>query len=181
MVGYQPLQARFVFVLWDTRFDLVPMLGYNQYMIAQQIRSEIAVAMKARDQVRLDTLRGAVTAFTNELVSKGRKPTEELTDAEAVVVLKRLGKQRKDAMEQFEKGGRHELAEKEALELKIIEAYLPQGASREDIERVARIKKDELGVIDASGIGKLTGAVMKEFAGTADGNDVKEVVAALFA
>jgi uncharacterized protein YqeY len=149
-------------------------------MITQQIRSEIPVAMKARDSVRLDTLRGAVTAFTNELVAKGRKPTDELTDPEAVAVLKRLGKQRKDAIEQFEKGGRPELAEKESQELKIIEAYLPQGASREDIERVAKAKKDELGVTDTSGIGKLTGAVMKEFGGTADGNDVKEVVAALF-
>ena len=136
--------------------------------------------MKARDSVRLDTLRGAVTAFTNELVAKGRKPTDELTDAEAVAVLKRLSKQRKDAIEQFEKGGRPELAEKELQELKIIETYLPPGASREDIERVAKAKKEELGITDASGIGKLTGAVMKEFAGTADGNDVKEAVAALF-
>lgn len=155
-------------------------IRYNPFMITQQIRSEIPVAMKARDQVKLDTLRGAVTAFTNELVAKGRKPTEELTDPEAVAVLKRLCKQRKDAIEQFEKGGRPELAEKESQELKILEAYVPQGASREDIERVAKAKKDELGVTDASGIGKLTGAVMKEFAGTADGNDVKEAVATLF-
>ncbi len=115
-----------------------------------------------------------------QLVAKGRKPTDELTDPEAVAVLKRLAKQRKDAIEQFEKGGRPELADKESQELKIIEAYVPQGASREDIERVAKAKKEELGVSDASGIGKLTGAVMKEFAGTADGNDVKEAVAALF-
>jgi len=145
-------------------------------MITQQIRSEIPVAMKARDQVRLDCLRGAITAFTNELVSKGRKPTEELNDAEAVVVLKRLSKQRKDAMEQFEKGGRPELAEKEATELKIIEAYLPQSTSREEIERVAKVKIAELAITDKSGMGKLTGAIMKEFAGNADGNDVKTVI-----
>ena len=149
-------------------------------MITQQIRSEIGAAMKAHDSIRLETLRGAVTAFTNELVSKGRKPTDELTDAEAVTVLKRLGKQRKDAIEQYEKGGRPELAEKEAAELKIIEAYLPQGASRADIERVAKAKKEELGVTDVSGIGKLTGAILKEFGGNADGNEVKEIVAALF-
>jgi uncharacterized protein YqeY len=149
-------------------------------MITQQIRSEIPIAMKARDQVRLDTLRGAVTAFTNELVAKGRKPTDELSDTEAVVVLKRLGKQRKDAIEQYTTGNRPELAEKESTELKIIEAYLPQTTSREDILRVATAKKSELGVTDASGIGKLTGAVMKELGGNADGNDVKEVVAGLF-
>ena len=150
-------------------------------MITAQIRSEIPVAMKARDSVKLDTLRGAVTAFTNELVAKGRKPTDELSDPEAVAVLKRLAKQRKDAMEQFEKGGRPELAEKEASELKILEASVPAGASREDIERVALEKKTELGIADAAGLGKLTGAVMKEFAGTADGNDVKEIVTKILA
>ena len=139
----------------------------------------MTAAMKARDSLRLDTLRGAITAFTNELVAKGRKPTEELADNDAVNVLKRLAKQRKDAAEQFEKGNRMELAQKESKELKIIEEYLPQMASREEIEKVARAKKEELGVTDVSGIGKLTGVVMKEFAGRADGNDVKAVLAAL--
>ncbi len=136
----------------------------------------MTAAMKAKDDLRRDTLRGALAAFTNELVAKGRKPTEELADNDAVTVLKRLGKQRKEAAEVYTKGGRAELAEKELSELKIIEAYLPQTASREAIEKVARAKKEALGVTDASGIGKLTGAVMKEFAGRADGNEVKEVV-----
>lgn len=137
-------------------------------------------AMKARDDLRVQTLRGAMAAFVNELVAKGKKPTEELDDAGAVTVLKRLAKQRKDSAEQFAKGGRQELADKELAELKIIEIYLPQTASREEIEKVARAKKEELGVTDASGIGKLTGVVMKELAGRAGGNDVKEVVASLF-
>lgn len=137
-------------------------------------------AMKAREQIKVDTLRGAMTAFTNELVAKSRKPTEELADADAVSVLKRLAKQRKDAAEQFAAGNRPELAQKEAAELAIIEAYLPQMASREEIEKVARAKKEELGVADVSGIGKLTGVVMKEFAGRADGNDVKDVLRSLF-
>jgi len=140
----------------------------------------MTVAMKARDSLRVDTLRGALAAFTNELVAKGKKPTEELPDNDAVGVLKRLAKQRREAADQYEKGGRAELAQKESEELKIIELYLPQMAGREEIEKVARTKKEELGVADASGVGKLTGAVMKEFAGRADGNDVKEVVAALF-
>lgn len=140
----------------------------------------MTAAMKAREQLKVDTLRGAMTSFTNELVAKGRKPTEELEDKDAITVLKRLAKQRKDAAEQFEKGGRKELAEKEMMELSILEAYLPQMASREEIERVARAKKEELGVADASGAGKLTGAVMKEFAGAADGDVVKEVVQSLF-
>jgi uncharacterized protein YqeY len=149
-------------------------------MISDEIRTELTVAMKARDQIKVDTLRGALAAFTNELVAKGRKPTEQLDDKEAVAVLKRLAKQRKDSVDQFTAGGRTELAAKEANELKIIEEYLPQSVGRDEIEKVARAKKEELGVTDPSGIGKLTGAVMKEFSGTADGNDVKEVVASLF-
>ena len=148
-------------------------------MLAQKIREEMKDAMRAKDDLRVQTLRGALAAFTNELVAKGKKPTDEVDDAMAVSVLKRLAKQRKDSAEQFAAGGRPELAEKESTELKIIEAYLPQTAAREEIEKVARAKMAELGVTDAAGIGKLTGAVMKEFAGRADGNDVKEVLASL--
>jgi hypothetical protein len=149
-------------------------------MLTQQIRTDMTAAMKAKDDLKRDTLRGALAAFTNELVAKGRKPTEEVSDQDAVTVLKRLAKQRKDSTEQFTAGGRPELAEKEMSELKIIEAYLPQTAGRDEIEKVARAKMAELGIADASGVGKLTGAIMKEMAGRADGNDVKEVVASLF-
>lgn len=146
-------------------------------MLTAKIRTDMVVAMKAKDDLRVQTLRGAIAAFTNELVTKGRKPTEELDDKDAVTVLKRLGKQRKEAAEVYEKGGRAELAAKEMKELKIIEEYLPQMASRGEIERIARAKKEELNITD---VGKLTGAVMKEFAGRADGTDVKDVVQKMF-
>jgi uncharacterized protein YqeY len=148
-------------------------------MLTSQIKTDMMAAMKAREQLKVDTLRGAMTAFTNELVAKGKKPTEDLPDADAIAVLKRLAKQRKDSVEQFTRGQRPELAQKEADELKIIEAYLPETASREDIEKVARAKLAEMNV-DKAGMGKLMGAVMKEFNGTADGGDVKAVVASLF-
>lgn len=150
---------------------------YTFLMLAQKIRSDMTAAMKAKDDLRVQTLRGALAAFTNELVAKGRKPTEELADNDAIIVLKRLGKQRKEAAEQYEKGGRKELADKESTELKIIEEYMPQMAGREEIEKVARAKIAE-GITDA---GKLTGAVMKEFAGRANGGDVKEVVTKVLA
>ncbi|MDP3645872.1 MAG: GatB/YqeY domain-containing protein [bacterium] len=149
-------------------------------MLTQKVRADMMAAMKARDALRLETLRGALSAFTNELVAKNRKPTDELADPEAVTVLKRLAKQRQDSAEQFTAGGRAELATKEMSELGIIKEYIPAGASKDEIEKVARAKMAELGITDQSGIGKLTGAVMKEFAGRADGNDVKEVVASLF-
>jgi len=145
-------------------------------MLVQKIRSDMTSAMKARDSLRVETLRGALSAFTNELVAKRLKPTEELGDNDAVAVLKRLAKQRKEAAEQYGIGGRAELAEKENKELKILEEYLPQTASREDIEKVVRAKMAELKISDTSGAGKLTGAVMKELAGNADGSVVKEVI-----
>ena len=145
-------------------------------MLVQKIRSDMTSAMKARDSLRVETLRGALSAFTNELVAKRLKPTEKLGDNDAVAVLKRLAKQRKEAAEQYGIGGRAELAEKENKELKILEEYLPQTASREDIEKVVRAKMAELKISDTSGAGKLTGAVMKELAGNADGSVVKEVI-----
>ena len=145
-------------------------------MLSQYIRTQMIAAMKAKDQVRLDTLRGCLAAFTNELVAKGRKPTDELTDDEATAVLKRLGKQRADAAEQYTKGGRAELAQKEAAEKKIIEEFLPQMASREEIEKVVREKMSGADMSDKAAMGKLIGVVMKEFGGRADGNDVKAVV-----
>jgi len=148
-------------------------------MLVQDIKAQMIAAMKAKDELRTQTLRGCMAAFTNELVAKGRKPTEELTDDEAMAVLKRLGKQRTDAIDQYTKGNRPELAEKEAAEKKIIEEFLPQMASREEIEKVARAKQAEMNV-DQAGAGKLMGAVIKEFAGRADGAAVKEVVTSLF-
>ncbi len=136
-------------------------------------------AMRAKDQLLVDTLRGIIASCTNELVAKGKKPTDEVTDADVITVVKRLAKQRKDSAEQFDKGNRPELAEKERAELKLLEAYLPQMASREEIEKVAKAKMTEIGVTDKAGIGKLTGAIMKELGGNVDGNDVKAVLASL--
>ena len=148
-------------------------------MLTVTIRDAMKSAMKARDDLRVQTLRGALAAFTNELVAKGRKPTDQLSDPEAVVVLKRLAKQRKEAADQYVRGERGELADKELRELSIIETYLPAMLSREEIEKVARVKKEELGILDQSGAGKLTGAVMKALGGRADGTDVKAVVSSL--
>jgi len=146
-------------------------------MLTTTIREEMKMAMKARDELRLSVLRGMLAAFTNELVAKGRKPTDALSDEEALAVLKRLHKQRIDAAEQFEKGGRAELAEKERTERVMIEVYLPAKPSREQIEKSVREKMAELGVSDQSDMGKLMGAVMKHLGGNADGNDVKAVIA----
>jgi hypothetical protein len=145
-------------------------------MIHTQLREEMIKAMKARQALRLSVLRGLLSSFTNEAVSKGRKPDADLTDEEAMAVIKRAGKQRKDSIEQFEKGGRADLAEKEQAELQIISEYLPEEMSREEIEKMAKMKIEELGIKDKAGAGKLTGALMKELGGRADGTLVREVI-----
>jgi uncharacterized protein YqeY len=142
----------------------------------QSIKASIPEALKARDEVRLRTLRSLVTAMTNEVVAKKRKPDEFLTDEEALAVIKRAANQRKDSIEQYEKGGRPELAEPEYAELTIIESYLPAQMSREEIETVVRTKMTEMNVTSKSEAGKFTGAVMKDLKGQADGATVKEVI-----
>lgn len=150
-------------------------------MIHESIKAGIPDAMRAKDAVRLQTMRSLTTAMTNEVVAKKRKPDEFLTDEDALIVLKRAANQRKDSIEQYEKGGRPELAEVERAELLIIESFLPEQMSREQIEEVVRAKIAETGVTDKSGAGKLTGAVMQELKGKADGGLVKEVIDSLLA
>lgn len=145
-------------------------------MLKQKIKDEIKQAMIAKDQVRLLTLRGLSAAVTSEYVVKGTKKEEEVTDEDIIVIIKRLVKQRKDAIEQYTAGGRPELAENEAAELKVLEAYLPQTMSREEIKKIAEAKKTEMGITDKSKIGMFVGALMKDLKGKADGADVKAVV-----
>jgi uncharacterized protein YqeY len=145
-----------------------------------QIKDEIKKSMLARDAVRTGVMRGLVAAFTNELVAKNRKPTEELADADALAVIKRMVKQRKDSIEQFQKGGRADLVASEQAELAILETFLPASMPREQIKKVAEAKKAELGVTDKAGMGKLIGAISKELKGQADGADIKAVVESLF-
>ncbi len=145
-----------------------------------KIKAKIKESMIAKDAIALNVYRGISAAFTSEVMAKGKTPQDTLADEDCIVVLKRLAKQRKDSIDQFQKGGRPELADSEMAELMIIETLLPKGASKEEIRVVAESKKAELGITDKAKVGILTGAVMKEFKGSADGNDVKEVVESLF-
>ena len=148
-------------------------------MLSTKIREELTTAMKARDAVKMNTLRGLLTGFMNELVAKGIKPQEQISDEDALAVIKRAVKQRKDSIEQFRKGNREELAQKEEAELKILETYIPAQMSREQIEVVAKQVKERLGITDKSKMGQFVGAVMKEIKGGADGSLVKEVAESL--
>lgn len=144
-------------------------------MLTQRIKDDMKEAMKAKDDLRVQTLRGAMAAFTNELVAKGRKPTEEMTDEEVLAVLKRLAKQRKDSIDLYTKGNRPELAEKETNELKVIESYLPQMASEEEVEKAAKEMITKMNA-DKTKMGQVMGATMKALGGNADGAVVKKIV-----
>ncbi|MEX2341025.1 MAG: GatB/YqeY domain-containing protein [Candidatus Paceibacterota bacterium] len=140
------------------------------------IRGELKEAMKAKDEVRLRTVRSMLTAFTNEAVATGKTPQDELDDAAVLGVIKRLAKQRKESIVQFEAAGRPELALPEKAELVILESYLPTLMTQEEIEPIAKAKLAELGIADKSKIGIAIGVLMKDLAGKADGGDMKAVV-----
>jgi len=141
-----------------------------------RIQKEIPDALRAKDQVRLTTLRGTLAAFTNEAVAKGKTPQDKLTDDEAIAVIRRLVKQRKDSIEQFEKGQRQDLADNEKLEMKVLEEFLPAQMSEEKIREIVLKKKEELNPTKEK-LGIFMGAVMKDLrAGQADGAMVKRIV-----
>src|SRR3989344_5199304 len=147
--------------------------------IHETLKKSIPDALRAHDEVKLRTLRSLVTAMTNEVVAKKRKPDEYLIDDEALAVIKRAVNQRKDSIEQFEKASRTDLVEAEKLELALLESYLPAMMSRDEILVIAKAKMAELGVSSKADAGKFTGALMKELKGKADGGDVKAVVDSL--
>src|SRR3989344_4817870 len=137
-------------------------------MIHGEVKNKIKEAMMGKDDTALETYRGMLAAFTNELVAKGKKPNEILSDEEALSVITKMGKQRKDSIEQFEKGNREDLVKIEEAQLKIIEAYLPKLMGRDEVEKVARAKKEELGITDAAKKGMLMSSLMKDLKGKAD-------------
>lgn len=146
----------------------------------EQIKNNIKDSMKAGDKVRLEVMRGLVTAFTNELVSKSRTPQEILTDEDALAVITRLAKQRKDSIEQFTKGGRMDLVEEEKSQLVILEEFLPKLMEREEVLHFIEDKIKEMGAVDVSKKGMIMSTLMKELKGKADGAMVKEIVDLLF-
>src|SRR3990167_5226226 len=95
------------------------------------IKAQMIEAMKAKNALKLGVIRGLLSSFTNEAVAKKRKPDEMLSDEEALGVISRAVKQRKDSIEQYEKGGRQDLADVEKAELSILQTYLPQQMSHE--------------------------------------------------
>lgn len=139
------------------------------------------MAMKNKESVKLNVIRGLLSAMTNEAVSKGKGPDGVLSEDEVLTVITRAAKQRKDSIEQFEKGGRPELATSEKEELTIIQEMLPAQMNRDEIALAAKAKASELGITDKTKANQLMGMLMKDLKGKADGTVVKEVVDSMFA
>src|SRR4051812_28963947 len=141
--------------------------------IAEKIHQDMVQAMKSREEVRLGTLRMMKSAVKNKEIDK-RAP---LDDAETLAVLNTMIKQRQDSIEQFTKGGRQELADKEAVEIALIETYLPRSAGADEINAAVKAVITEMGSPTMKDMGNVMRAVMARFQGArVDGKAVSEAV-----
>lgn len=143
--------------------------------LKQQIISDLTASMKAQDSARTSTLRMVKAGIVNREIEKG----SELDDDELAKLLRSMVKQRKDSVEQFEKGARPELAAKEQAEIEVIEAYLPQAASQDEIDQAVAAAIAETGAASLKDMGKVMKAAQAALAGkNADGRAVSESVKA---
>ena len=143
--------------------------------LEQTLGADIVTAMKAKDQTKLTALRMLKTALTNKSIEKGRA----LEGAEELQVVSMLVKQRRDSIEQFTKGGRTDLADKEQAEIGVLNAYLPAAASDDEITAAVTAAIAETGAAGAKDMGKVMKATMAGLAGkTVDGKKVSETVKA---
>jgi uncharacterized protein len=141
--------------------------------ISEQITKDMTAAMKAREELRLSTLRMMKSAIKNKEIEK----RSALDDKEAFQVLGTMIKQRKDSIEQFTKGGRQELADKEAAEITIIETYMPKAVGDEEIVAAVRATIAEMGSPTMKDMGTVMKNTMAKFAGArVDGKVVSEAV-----
>ena len=143
--------------------------------ISEQVQKDMVEAMRNREELRLSCLRMVKTALKNKEIEK-RGP---LDDQEAQQILATLIKQRRDSVEQFQKGGRQELADKEAAEIKLIEAYLPQAMGAEEIASVVKATIAEMGAPTLKDMGVVMKAAMAKLQATGarvEGKTVSEVV-----
>lgn len=145
--------------------------------VSELINSDIIVAMKAKDKVRLEALRSVKKELIEARTAKGA--ADEMTDSDALLVIKKLVKQRKDSAALFIEQGRQDLAEVELAEMEAIIGYLPVQMSAEEIAVVVKRLVEELGVTSIKEMGKVMSAASSELAGKADGKEISLAVKAL--
>ena len=137
-----------------------------------QLQEELVVAMKAGEKAKMMGLRNIIGKLKAAKIDKG----ESLTDEESQTILKSTAKQLKESIDQYQKGGRDDLAEEEAYELSLLEKYLPEQLSEKIIRDTVKNIVENTGAESIQDMGQVMGASMKEFAGSADGKLVHKIV-----
>lgn len=141
-----------------------------------QIQSDLKDALKSGKKEKAGVLRFLISALKNHQIEIKAKDKDFIEDDDALTVIRRQIKQRKESIAEYQKGNRSDLAEKEKEELAVLEAYAPAQMDEGKIREIVKAKAQEFGTMDKSGFGKLMGAVMKETKGQAEGNLVKKIV-----
>ncbi len=146
--------------------------------LKEKLTEDIKQAMKAKDKIRLETIRSIKKVILEKEVEVRPKGQTKLTPEQELEVLAQQAKQRRDSIEQYRQGGRDDLADKEAQELAIIETYLPRQLSTEEIEAIIDNIIESVGATSPKDMGKVMGPAMKELKGKAGGKQVQEIVKA---
>jgi uncharacterized protein len=144
--------------------------------LQQRVDSDLKEAMRAKDATKLGVLRMLKSALKYAAIAKSGAESE-LSDAEAIQVIRKQAKQRQDSIESFEKGGRTELADKEKEELGFLNTYLPQAMSSEELEKVVRETIAELGATSKAQMGAVMKALQAKAGGRVDGQTLSAEVA----
>lgn len=144
--------------------------------LLDRLAQELKAAMIAKDVERLSTLRLLKSAVGYAQIERG---TEQLSDAEVVALIQKEVKKRRDAIEQYEKGGRPELASKEQHEIDVLESFLPQPLSPDELEQLVRAVIQETGATSKKQMGQVIKAVQAKAAGRAAGKVISELVGKL--
>jgi uncharacterized protein len=143
--------------------------------LSERVNSDLKTAMREKNATKLGVLRMLKAAMTNAAIEKS-SAQGELSDADAVQVIRKQVKQRQDSIESFEKGGRAELAAKEKEELSILQLYLPQAMSTEEVSKVVRETIADVGATSKAQMGAVMKALQAKVAGRADGKTLSAEV-----
>ena len=141
-----------------------------------KIKEELNTAIKSNNEIVRSTLRMLLAEMANKEKDKQYKKKESLTEEEKIDIISSEAKKRKDSINEFEKGNRQDLADKEKLELEVLQKYLPEQLSEEDIRKIVEETIKEVSAETMQDFGKIMGALMPKVKGKADGNMVSKIV-----
>lgn len=145
-------------------------------MLLDQIQSDLKTAQLARDEVKVSTLRLLISEIKNAEIALRQSSGQAMSDEQIIPVIQREVKKRKEAALAFKSGGRAEQAEKEEMEAKVLQGYLPAQISNEELTKIVETTINELGATTVADMGKVIGAVMAKVKGRSDGGSVSSIV-----